>query len=83
VSAGGTASANLTLTSILGYGFAGKNQQLNDYNFPVSLSCDNLPPHSSCSFSYPNPDPNIPQPWIFHVPAPPLWQTTAWREWRR
>lgn len=60
VSAGGTASANLTLTSILGYGFAGKNQQLNDYNFPVSLSCDNLPPHSSCSFSYPNPDPNIP-----------------------
>jgi hypothetical protein len=60
VTAGGTASANLTLTSILGYGFAGKNQQLNDYNFPVSLSCDNLPPHATCSFYYPNPDPNIP-----------------------
>jgi hypothetical protein len=60
VSAGSTASANLTLTSILGYGFAGKNQQLNDYNFPVTLSCDNLPPHSTCSFSYPNPDPNVP-----------------------
>jgi len=60
LSAGGTASANLTLTSILGYGFAGKNQQLNDYNFPVTLACDNLPPHSTCSFTYPNPDPNIP-----------------------
>jgi len=60
MSAGSTASANLTLTSILGYGFAGKNQQLNDYNFPVTLSCDNLPPHSTCSFSYPNPDPIIP-----------------------
>ena len=53
VAAGSTASANLTLTSILGYGFAGKNQQLNDYNFPVALACDNLPPHTSCSFTYP------------------------------
>jgi hypothetical protein len=44
---------------MLGYGFAGKNQQLNDYNFPVSLACDNLPPHASCSFTYPTPDPNI------------------------
>lgn len=59
VSSGSTASINLTLTSILGYGFGGKNQQLNDYNFPVSLSCDNLPPHTSCTFTYPNPDPNI------------------------
>jgi hypothetical protein len=59
VSTGSSASANLTLTSILGYGFAGKNQQLNDYNFPVTLACDNLPPHASCSFTYPNPDPNI------------------------
>jgi hypothetical protein len=37
----------------LGYGFAGKNGQLNDYNFPVSLACDNLPPHSQCTFTYP------------------------------
>jgi len=59
VAAGSSASANLTLTSILGYGFAGKNQQLNDYNFPVTLSCDNLPPHATCSFTYPNPDPSI------------------------
>jgi len=60
VSAGSSASLNLTLTSMLGYGFAGKNQQLNDYNFPVSLACDNLPPHATCSFTYPNPDANIP-----------------------
>jgi hypothetical protein len=58
LSAGSTASANLTLTSMLGYGFAGKNQQLNDYNFPVSLACDNLPPHANCTFTY-APDPAL------------------------
>ncbi len=51
---GSTASATLTLTSILGYGYAGKGSQLNDYNFPVSLTCDNLPPHAVCSFAYPS-----------------------------
>jgi hypothetical protein len=59
ISAGSTSSMNLTLTSILGYGIAGKNGQLNASNFPVSLSCDNLPPHTQCSFTYPNPDPSI------------------------
>jgi hypothetical protein len=59
VKSGSTASADLTLTSTLGYGFAGKGQQLNDYNFPVTLACSNLPPHATCSFTYPNPDPNI------------------------
>lgn len=58
LSAGGSASANLTLTEMLGYGFAGRGSQLNDYNFPVTLSCSNLPPHTNCAFSYPNPDPN-------------------------
>jgi hypothetical protein len=53
VAPGSTASATLTVTSLLGYGFAGKNGQLNDYNFPVSLACDNLPPHSQCTFTYP------------------------------
>ncbi|HLI04282.1 MAG TPA: hypothetical protein VKU93_08430 [Terracidiphilus sp.] len=51
---GSSASTTLTLTSLLGYGFAGKNGQLNDYNFPVTLTCDNLPPHSECSFTYPS-----------------------------
>lgn len=59
VTPGSTASVNLTLTSVLGYGIAGRNAQLNDYNFPVTLACDSLPPHSACIFTYPNPDPNI------------------------
>jgi len=59
ITAGSTASMNLTLTSRLGYGIAGANGQLNASNFPVSLSCDNLPPHTQCSFTYPNPDPTI------------------------
>jgi len=59
VSAGSSVSANLTLTPMLGYGFAGRNQQLNDYNFPVTLACSNLPPHATCSFNYPNPDASI------------------------
>jgi sugar lactone lactonase YvrE len=59
VTAGSTASVNLTLTSILGYGIAGKNGLLNNSTFPVTLSCDNLPPHATCSFYYPNPDPSI------------------------
>lgn len=54
VQPGSTASATLTLTSLLGYGYAGKGSQLNDYNFPVSLTCDNLPPHTVCSFIYPS-----------------------------
>ena len=59
VKAGSTASINLTLTSILGYGIAGKNGLLNNATFPVTLSCDNLPPHATCSFYYPTPDPSI------------------------
>jgi hypothetical protein len=58
VTAGSTASVNLTLTSILGYGIAGKNGLLNNSTFPVTLSCDNLPPHATCTFYYPTPDPN-------------------------
>ncbi len=59
VTRGSSASINLTLTSRLGYGISGANGQLNASNFPVSLACDNLPPHTQCSFTYPNPDPNI------------------------
>ena len=59
ITPGSTASMNLSLTSLLGYGIAGANGQLNASNFPVTLSCDNLPPHTQCSFTYPNPDPNV------------------------
>jgi hypothetical protein len=68
VSAGSSASMNLTLTSILGYGIAGLNSQLNATNFPVTLTCDNLPPHTQCSFSYPNPDPIVPN--AVDIPCP-------------
>ena len=62
VPAGGTASATLTLTSLLGYGVAGAGRANNgnNYTLPVGLSCDNLPAHATCSFSYPNPDPSDP-----------------------
>lgn len=68
VAAGSSASMNLTLTSILGYGIAGLNSQLNATNFPVTLTCDNLPPHTQCSFSYPNPDPLVPN--SVDIPCP-------------
>ncbi len=68
VQAGSSASMNLTLTSILGYGIAGLNSQLNATNFPVTLTCDNLPPHTQCSFSYPNPDPLVPN--AVDIPCP-------------
>jgi hypothetical protein len=56
VSAGSSASAKLILTSVLGYGIAGYNQSLNNYSFPLSLTCENLPPHATCSFTYKIPD---------------------------
>jgi hypothetical protein len=59
VAAGGSATASLTLTSLLGYGWAGQNGLLANYTLPISLSCDNLPPHAACSFYYPTPDPNV------------------------
>ena len=68
VQAGSSASMNLTLTSILGYGIAGLNSQLNATNFPVTLTCDNLPPHTQCSFSYPTPDPLVPN--SVDIPCP-------------
>lgn len=68
VTRGSSASMNLTLTSILGYGIAGLNSQLNASNFPVSLTCDNLPPHTQCSFSYPTPDPLVPN--SVDIPCP-------------
>ena len=60
VSAGSTASATLTVTSLLGYGVTGVNGNLNNYSLPVELECDNLPAHASCTFSYPTPDPSDP-----------------------
>ena len=62
VPAGGTASATLTITSLLGYGVTGvlAANDGNNYSLPVGLTCDGLPAHATCSFSYPNPDPSDP-----------------------
>lgn len=54
VASGSTANLTLYLAPLLGYGFQGKGGTLNDYNFPVTLTCDNLPPHTACTFSYPS-----------------------------
>lgn len=64
VQAGSSASMNLTLTSIVGYGA----DAATDY--PVSLTCDNLPPHTQCSFGYPNPDPIVPNSVDITCPPP-------------
>jgi sugar lactone lactonase YvrE len=61
LTAGTSGTATLALNSVLGYGFAGQGSSLNNYQFPLSLSCDNLPPHAQCAFTYPNPDPNVAQ----------------------
>jgi len=58
VANGSSVSANLTLTSLLGFGVLGPNGNLNNYTLPVEMECDNLPPHATCSFAYPNPDPS-------------------------
>lgn len=55
---GSSATTNLTLTSLLGYGVAGANGNLNNYSLPLEMECDNLPAHASCTFAYPNPDPS-------------------------
>jgi hypothetical protein len=51
VTAGSTASANLTLTSLLGYGVAGEGDPIRNYSLPLALECSGLPAHSTCSFS--------------------------------
>jgi hypothetical protein len=58
VTKGSSATATLTLTSILGYGIAGSGGLLNNYEMPVQLTCDGLPAYASCTFVYPNPDPS-------------------------
>ena len=60
VAPGSTTKATLTLSSVLGYGYAGYGALLNNYSLPVQLACDGLPAYATCSFSYPTPDPSDP-----------------------
>jgi sugar lactone lactonase YvrE len=73
VTAGSSASIDLTITSLLGYGFAGKGGQLNNSNYPVSLTCDIPIPHAQCAVIYDNSvvDPNqITAPNSVQIPCP-------------
>lgn len=58
VTKGSSATATLSLASVLGYGFAGQNALLNNYSLPVQLACDGLPAYATCTFVYPTPDPS-------------------------
>jgi hypothetical protein len=53
VQPGSSASLTLYITPLLGYSFEGKGAFEINSNFPVTLQCDNLPPHSECTFTYP------------------------------
>jgi hypothetical protein len=73
VQGGSSASIDLTITSLLGYGFAGRGGQLNNSNFPVSLTCDIPIPHAQCAVTYDNSvvDPNqITAPNSVQIPCP-------------
>jgi hypothetical protein len=73
ISSGSSASIDLAITSILGYGFAGRGGQLNNSNFPISLTCDIPLPHAACAITYDNSavDPNqITAPNSVQIPCP-------------
>jgi hypothetical protein len=74
VNAGSSVSTTLTVTSILGYGYAGRTGSENNYSLPLDLQCQGLPAYASCTFTYsaPNPaDPNAPTNLTYNsTPSP-------------
>ena len=68
VAKGSSVSTTLTMSSVLGYGFAGYNALLNNYWLPVQLACDGLPAYATCTFVYSKPDPSDPN--SVHVGPP-------------
>ncbi len=73
VSAGSSASIDLTITSLMGYGLLGRTGSLNNSNYPVSLSCDIPLPHAACAITYDNSivDPNqVTAPNSVQIPCP-------------
>lgn len=60
VAPGSSVTANLTLTSVLGYGFINRDNgptQIPNYSMPLALQCQGLPAYASCSFTYQAPNP--------------------------
>jgi sugar lactone lactonase YvrE len=60
VAPGSSVSATLTLTSVLGYGYAGRFATQNNWSLPVDLQCQGLPAYATCTFTYPTPNPADP-----------------------
>jgi hypothetical protein len=59
VPSGSSATATLTVTSVLGYGYidrGGTGGGNPNYAMPLALQCQGLPAYASCSFSYPTPN---------------------------
>jgi len=76
VAQGASASATLTLSSVLGYGYITRDDgptQGTNYAMPLALQCQGLPAYASCSFTYPTPNPLDPQSVAYPVGslAPP------------
>ena len=55
VAPGSSVSSMLTLSSVLGYGYVGRNGSYQNYALPLDLQCQGLPAYATCSFSYPTP----------------------------
>jgi sugar lactone lactonase YvrE len=75
VAPGSSASATLTLTSVLGYGFIDRDNgptQIPNYAMPLALQCQGLPAYASCSFTYPTPNPLDRQATAYTVAFPPF-----------
>ena len=62
VAAGSSVQATLTLTSVLGYGYAERGGTLNNYSLPLDLQCDGLPAYATCTFTYSAPIASDPNP---------------------
>jgi hypothetical protein len=63
VAPGSSVSATLTLSSVLGYGYVGRNSNGgpdNNWSLPVDLQCQGLPAYATCTFTYPTPNPADP-----------------------
>lgn len=72
---GSSVQATLTLTSVLGYGYEGRNAGQNNWALPLDLQCQGLPAYASCSFTYPAPstsDPNVVNAYAAATPAETL-----------
>ena len=55
VAPGSSVSSTLTISSVMGYGYVGRNGTYQNYALPLDLQCQGLPAYATCSFGYPTP----------------------------